>query len=81
MHAATMVPITAAFLAGLAGLFVVTGAADGDRRLVLAGFRAREVLAGRLGVIAAAADQRLRGPRRRGSYAGGRLVGVAARVV
>lgn len=54
MHAATMVPITAAFLAGIAGLFVVTGAADGDRRLVLAGFRAREVLAGRLGVIAAA---------------------------
>ncbi len=54
IHAATMVPITSAFLAGLTGLFVVTGSADGDRRLVLAGFRPREVLAGRLGVVAAA---------------------------
>lgn len=53
-HAATMVPITSAFLAGLTGLFVVTGSAGGDRRLVLAGFRPREVLAGRLGVVAAA---------------------------
>ena len=54
MHAATMVPITSAFLAGLAGLFVVTGSAGGDRRLVLAGFRPRDVLVGRLGVIGAA---------------------------
>ena len=54
MHAATMVPVTAAFLAGLTGLFVVTGSAGGDRRLVLAGFRPREVLVGRLGVIGAA---------------------------
>ncbi len=54
MHAATMVPITSAFLAGLTGLFIVTGSAAGDRRLVLAGFRPREVLAGRLGVIGAA---------------------------
>ena len=54
MHAATMAPVTAAFLAGLAGLFVVTGSAGGDRRLVLAGFRCRQVLAGRLGVIATA---------------------------
>lgn len=54
MHAATMVPITSAFLAGIAGLFVVTESARGDRRLVLAGLRTREVLAGRLGVIGAA---------------------------
>lgn len=54
MHAATMVPVTAAFLAGLTGLFVVTGSAGADRRLVLAGFRPREVLAGRLSVIGAA---------------------------
>ena len=54
MHAATMVPITSAFLAGITGLFVVTESADGDRRLVLAGFCSREVLAGRLGVIGAA---------------------------
>ncbi len=54
IHAATMVPVTSAFLAGLTGLFVVTGSAGGDRRLVLAGFRPREVFAGRLGVVAAA---------------------------
>ncbi len=54
IHAATMVPIASAFLAGLTGLFVVTGSAGGDRRLVLAGFRPRDVLAGRLGVVAAA---------------------------
>ncbi|MEQ1874570.1 MAG: ABC transporter permease [Ilumatobacteraceae bacterium] len=54
MHAATMVPITSAFLAGIAGLFVVTESSGGDRRLVLAGLRTREVLAGRVGVIGAA---------------------------
>jgi hypothetical protein len=50
-----MVAITVAFLAGLAGLFVVLGSAEGDRRLVLAGFKPREVLASRLGVITLAA--------------------------
>ena len=54
MHAATMAPVTSAFLAGITGLFVITGSAAGDRRLVLAGYRPREVLAGRLGVIGAA---------------------------
>ncbi|HVT78623.1 MAG TPA: hypothetical protein VHD87_16405, partial [Acidimicrobiales bacterium] len=54
VHAATMVPVTAAFLAGITGLFIVTGSAGGDRRLVLAGFRPGEVLAGRLGIIGAA---------------------------
>lgn len=54
IHAATMVPVTSAFLAGLTGLFVVTGSAGGDRRLVLAGFRPGDVFAGRLGVVAAA---------------------------
>lgn len=54
IHAAAMVPVTSAFLAGLTGLFVVTGSAGGDRRLVLAGFRPAEVFAGRLGVVAAA---------------------------
>ena len=49
-----MVPIAASFLAGLTGLFVVTESSAGDRRLVIAGFRAREVLAGRVGVISAA---------------------------
>jgi hypothetical protein len=55
IHAGEMAAIASALLAGVAGLFVVTGSADGDRRLVLAGFRPRQVLAGHLGVIAAAA--------------------------
>lgn len=54
MHAATMVPVTAAFLAGIAGLFVATGTTGGDRRLVLAGFRTGHVLGARLAVIAVA---------------------------
>lgn len=54
MHAATMVSVTAAFLAGIAGLFVVTGSAAADRRLVRTGMRCHQVLAGRLGVISAA---------------------------
>lgn len=55
VHGAIMVAITVAFLAGLAGLFVVIGSAEADRRLVIAGFRSREVLAARLGVIVLAA--------------------------
>ena len=55
VHGAVMVAITVAFLAGLAGLFVVLGSAEADRRLVIAGFRPREVLAARLGVITLAA--------------------------
>ena len=39
----------------IVGLFVVLGSAEADRRLVIAGFRPREVLAARLGVIALAA--------------------------
>lgn len=54
IHGAIMVPITAAFLTGLAGLFVVVGSAEADRRLVLAGFRTREVLTARMAIIAAA---------------------------
>lgn len=55
LHGAIMAAITVAFLAGLAGLFVVSGSAQGDRRLVLAGFRTGEVLTARLAVIAFAA--------------------------
>lgn len=55
IHGAIMVPITVGFLAGLAGLFVALGSAEGDRRLVLAGYRPLEVLAARLGVIVFAA--------------------------
>jgi hypothetical protein len=55
VHGAVMVAITVAFLAGLAGLFVVLGSAQADRRMVLAGYRPGEVLAARLGVIVFAA--------------------------
>jgi hypothetical protein len=55
LHGAIMVPITVAFLAGLAGLFVVTGSAQADHRLVVAGFRPWEVLIARLGTITFAA--------------------------
>jgi hypothetical protein len=55
VHGAIMVPITIGFLAGLAGMFIVQGSIEADARLVLAGFRTREILASRLGVIAAAA--------------------------
>jgi hypothetical protein len=55
LHGAIMVPITVGFLAGLAGLFVVVGSTDGDRRLALCGYRPREVLAARAGIIGFAA--------------------------
>lgn len=55
VHGAIMVPITVAFLGGLAGLFVVLGSTNADRRLVIAGYRPREVLTARLGVIVLAA--------------------------
>ena len=44
-----------AFLAALVGMFVVVKATGGDRRLRLAGYRIRVVLAARLGVVGAAA--------------------------
>ncbi len=55
VHGALMVPITIAFLAGLAGLFVVRGSLQADARLALAGFHSREILASRFGTISLAA--------------------------
>ena len=55
IHAGEMASIGSALLAGVTGLFVVTGSAAGDRRLVLAGFWPRQVLAGHLAVVAGAA--------------------------
>ena len=51
VHGAIMVPITVAFLVGLAGLFVVQSSIEGDRRLSLAGFRSHEILSARFGVV------------------------------
>src|SRR3546814_10795953 len=45
MHAATMAPVTSAFLAGLMGLFIVTGSAAGDRLRLLGRHRRRRRLA------------------------------------
>ena len=55
IHAGEMASIASALLAGIAGLFVVTGSAGGDRRLALAGFKPSQILAGHLGVVAGAA--------------------------
>ncbi|MFQ5523448.1 MAG: ABC transporter permease [Acidimicrobiia bacterium] len=55
LHGAIMVPITIGFLAGLAGLFVVQGSIEADARLSLAGFKPRELLGVRLGIITLAA--------------------------
>ncbi len=55
VHGAIMAPITIAFLAGIAGLFVVLGSMEADRRLVRAGLRSSDVLAARMGVIWGAA--------------------------
>src|SRR5829696_716951 len=54
VHAKTMTPIAVASLAALAGLFVVVDAAGGDRRLRLAGYPPRVIVAARLGAVAAA---------------------------
>jgi hypothetical protein len=54
VHAGTMTPIAVASLSALAGPFVVVDAADGDRRLRLAGYPAHIVVAARVGVVAAA---------------------------
>lgn len=45
-------PMTAALLAGIAGLFLMDTAAAGDSRLVVAGYRAHQVVLARLGLVA-----------------------------
>lgn len=54
IHGATMAAITVAFLAGLVGLFIMQSAREADRRLVVAGFRPRDVLVPRFVVLTAA---------------------------
>lgn len=46
-------PMTAALLAGIAGLFLMQTAATADSRLLVAGYRAREVVLARLVLVAA----------------------------
>jgi ABC-2 type transport system permease protein len=49
-------PMTAALLTGVAGLFLMGTAADADARLVIAGYRAYEVVLARLGLLVAIAS-------------------------
>jgi hypothetical protein len=49
--AVTMAPMAAALVTGIAGLFLMHSAREADGRLALAGFRAPELVAGRLGLL------------------------------
>src|SRR6266508_3591721 len=51
LHGPEMAKFTVAFVAALVGVFVMRSALQGDRRLVVAGLRAREVVAARLFVL------------------------------
>lgn len=54
LHGPEMAEISVAFVAALIGVFVMQSALAGDRRLVLAGFKAREAVLARLAVLTAA---------------------------
>jgi hypothetical protein len=54
IHGAVMAGNVIAFVTGLVGVFVMQSALQGDRRLVVAGFRPGEAIAARLVVVAAA---------------------------
>ena len=54
LHGAVMAGTAIAFIAALVGVFVMQSALQGDRRLVLAGYRPGETLVARLVVLAAA---------------------------
>jgi hypothetical protein len=54
IHGAVMAGTTIAFVAALVGVFVMQSALQGDRRLVVAGFRPGEAIGARLIVLAAA---------------------------
>lgn len=54
LHGPEMAKLSVAFVAALVGVFVFQSALQGDRRLVVAGFRAREAVLARLAVLATA---------------------------
>jgi len=54
VHGAEMGGVTIAFVVALVGVFVMQSALEGDRRLVLAGFRPGEAVLARLAVLLAA---------------------------
>lgn len=53
LHGPVMAGVTVAFVAALVGVFVMQSALQGDRRLVLAGFRSGEAVLARMIVLAA----------------------------
>lgn len=55
LHGPEMAKLSVAFVAALVGVFVMQSALQGDRRLVLAGFRAREAVLARVAVLVSAA--------------------------
>jgi len=55
VYVALLTPTVAALVAGVAGLFLLRSTADADARLVIAGYRAREVVVARLGLVAVVA--------------------------
>lgn len=54
LHGAVMGGTAIAFVAALSGVFVMQAALQGDRRLVIAGFRASETVIARFAVLSAA---------------------------
>jgi hypothetical protein len=54
LHGPEMAKFTVAFVSALVGVFVMRAALQGDRRLVVAGLRAREAVAARLIVLSTA---------------------------
>jgi hypothetical protein len=54
LHGAVMAGTAIAFVAALVGVFVMQSALQGDRRLVIAGFRPGETVVARLAVLTAA---------------------------
>lgn len=53
--AVMMAPMAVALVTGIAGLFLMHSAREADARLAVAGFRAPELVAGRLGLLAGVA--------------------------
>lgn len=54
LHGPEMAKLSVAFVAALLGVFVMQSALQGDRRLIVAGFRAGEAVRARLAVLATA---------------------------
>ena len=53
VYIVTFTPLVAGLVGGIAGLFLVRATSDADGRLVIAGYRAREVVLARIGLVVA----------------------------